>query len=874
MREGPRRPIGPEDPAREVDREIGFHLEMRAREFEAQGLSPVEARRAAEESFGNLTEVREACRAERRRRRRSNRWRRVFGDIGGDVRIAARMLRRDPSFAAAAILVLAVGIGSVVVVGGLIDAYLVRGLPYPEAERLAFVNGRSANAAPDWQNAPAVLEIPISWDLDMLSIVGGERPERASTSWVSAGYFEALGVETQLGRLPDEIDSLPGAPTVAIISHALWQRRWAGDRNVIGRTFTAYSADRPDEAEVFTIIGVLSADSWHFNRGILSGTTHEVLSPLRVGRGTYMARLARGVTVAHAQAVLRADAYARGADSSSVDVVSAQAAYVQQVRPILLALGAAVLLVLVIACGNAAVLLLVRASSREREFSMRVALGAGVGRLARQLVVEGLVLALAASLLGTVLGALAMQGTAGLAPRMLGAPLPGGPEALRLQGTALASAVAACVIAGLLFGLAPLFGTLRPDLARRLAEGMRASEGRARGRLRDVLVGVELALSLALLVGAGLLVRSATHIQRLTLGFEPEDIAAIDVTIRRRSYPDDATRAAFFQRVQSTIEDRLPGMDVELALWAPFARLGADPVETPAAPAAGSDAPPAAMRTLVSPGYFDLMGITLLRGRVFDVNDRDTSRPVAVVSASLARRLWPDRNPLGEQIRFAARPGAQRDEPRWMTVVGVVDEVRKTLTEENPPDLYRPVAQGTPTTMELLLRDVKWRERLDDVRAAVWSLDSEIPLDGVRELQEGVALASLPTRSLAGVLAGFAAFAAVLATLGLYGVISYAVSRSRRDIAVRMALGAEAHQVVTVFLRRILPVLLAGLVAGILGGVWLARLLSSQLHGVTAVDTATYVMMSTVLIFAALLATVIPALRAARLAPMRVLRTD
>jgi predicted permease len=489
-------------------------------------------------------------------------------------------------------------------------------------------------------------------------------------------------------------------------------------------------------------------------------------------------------------------------------------------------------------------------------------------------VVEGLVLSLAAATLGIVLGALVMQSVAGLAPRMLGSPLPGGTGALRLQGAALVSAIGACVLAGLLFGLVPLIGTLRPDLARRLAEGMRAGEGRGRGRLRDVLVGVELALSLALLVGAGLLVRSATHIQQLSLGFTPDNIAAIDVTIRQRSYPAEATRAAFFERVQSTIEKRLPGVAVELALWAPFARLGANPVETPAVPATASSAPPTAMSTLVSSGYFELMGITLLRGRVFGATDRTAGQPVAIVSTSLARRMWPDRNPIGEQIRFAPRPGAHDDEPRWLTVVGVVGDVRKTLTEENPPDLYRPLAQVTPTSVELLVRGRDWRQRLDEVRAAVWSLDSEIPLDGVRVLDEGVALASLPTRSLAGVLGGFAAFAAVLATLGLYGVVSYAVSRSRRDIAIRMALGAEARQVVMVFLRRILPVLLSGLLAGTLGGAWLARLLSSQLHGVTTLDAATYAGMSAILIAAALGATVVPALRAARLAPMRVLRTD
>lgn len=866
MTGGPRRRIGPEDPEREVDRELEFHLEMRAREFEAEGMSPEAARRAAEASFGDRAEVAAECTTERKRRNRRQRLRGVLGDVRADVRVAARGLRRDPAFASAAILVLAVGIALVVAVAGLVDAYLVRSLPFPAADRLVHVWGPGA---PDWMEAPDVIEVPVSWDLDVLSIIG-DRPARAWTSWVAPTYFEAFGVEVQLGRLPQAADTEPGAPRVALISHGLWQRNWGGDPGVVGSTFAAYAQDRPEQAETFTVIGVLTPDHWHFNR------FHEVLSPLAEGRATYLGRLARGVSIEEAQAVLERDARERGAESTDIELRPVHATYVERIRPALLALAASVALVLAIACGNAAVLLLVRASGREREFAVRAALGAGRTRLVRQLVVEGLVLSLSAAAAGIVLGALLLRGLADVVPAVLGTAVPGGAAALRLDGIALATAVGASTVAGLLFGLSPLAGVLRPGLVRGLAEGGRAGTGRGGSRLRDVLIGVELALSLALLVGAGLLLRSAAHLQQLPTGFDGERVTVLDVGIRQSRYPDRAARAAFFSELVRTVEAGVPGANAEVAFAAPFGTrtFGAGmPVETPAQPAPDDETGARAVGNIVTAGYFDMLDIPLLDGRGFAASDGPSSLPVAVVSASLAERLWPGGSPLGERIRFTGQTMFAFDST-WFTVVGVVDDVLKTLTDPNPPDLYYSYAQAPTSGGELLVRPASAGDPTEAVRRAVWSLDPEIPLDGVRRIDEDLRRASLPSRFLAAVLAGLAAFAALLATFGLYGVVAYAVRRQRRDIAIRMALGARVGGVVGLFVRRSVPVLGLGLLCGFAGAFWLSGVMHSQLHGVGRLDLVTFAAGAALLVVAALVATILPALSAARQTPMRVLRTD
>jgi putative ABC transport system permease protein len=685
---------------------------------------------------------------------------------------------------------------------------------------------------------------------------------------VTAGFFDALGVTPVLGRLYTTDEAAAGGESVAVISHSLWQRRWGGDRGVLGQTFSAYADDRPDDAEVFTIIGVLPADFWYINRFT------EVLAPLRVERPVSIARIAPGLTLADAEQRLIAEARARNPERSEVRLVPVQQALSEQVRPVLVTLSGAVLLVLLLACGNAAVLLIVRAAGREREFALRAAIGAGRRRLVRQLLVEGLTLASLSALVGVLLAWVVLTGFGEVLTRVLNAPVPGGVAALRIDGVALIAAVGASAIAALMFTLIPLFSLSRPNLAATLVEGSRSTDSRKRQRIRSALVAAEVALSLSLLIGAGLLVRSAAHLQQLNPGFDERNLAAIDLSLRQRAYPEPAARVALFERLRAGVERDVPGVRIAFVSWAPFSRLGTVPVETPARPM-GDSAAANAFQVAASPEYFEVMGIAAVRGRVFDATHVLGSPPVALVSERLAAQLWPGRDPVGERIRVPANPGMHDAAvPEWRTVIGVVAEVRKTLTEENPPDLYYAWAQEASFHAEMIVRDGTGRGRLREIREAVWRVSPELPLNTVRWIEDDVATASLPSRFLAGLLTSFAAFALALATLALYGVIAYAVMQRRRDIAIRMALGATRNQVIGLFLRWGGAVILAGVAAGTAGGLALSRVLQNQLHGVSPTDAVTYLGVVLILSAAAFLATWLPARRAAHEQPMRVLQSS
>lgn len=853
------RRLGRDSAAAEVEREIRFHLEMRAREFEEAGYSEEDARAAALRSFGDVSAIAEVCREERRRRARERGRRHMWQSIASDVKVSARTLRRNPAFAAAVVLTLGVGIGVATAMAGVLDAYLVRALPYPAADRLVSVTGPGA---PDWRDAPMVLENAVSWDLDAFSLVSDGPPERVWTSWVTPGFFAALGVRPTLGRLFDASETAPGGASVALISHALWQRRWGGDPGILGRTFAAYADDRPDEAAVFTIVGVLPSDFWYFNRFT------EVLAPLRTSRPIYMATLAAGVSPAEAQEALTHAAAARDPARAEVTVRLMRDAFLERAKPVLWAVAGAVALVLLIACGNAAVLLLVRAAGREQEFAIRSAVGVGRGGIARQLLVEGALISVTATVLGLALASLLLRVMGEATPRLLGTPVPGGAAALRLDVLAFASAAAIACLAGVLFGLMPLSVTRRRNLAATLVS-TRGTDTRRRQRVRGVLVAAELALSLALLIGAGLLVRSALHLQRLELGFDAANLVALSLSVRQSAFAEPDARTALYGRIEQELASALPGVSVGTVSWAPFSRFGLTPVQAQDRP---TDGPPrdSAFISSASAGYFGTIGIRLLRGRLFDASaaaDGDV-----LVSESLARRIWPGENAVGRQLRpVADRTAPAAPQQPWRTVIGVVSDVRKTLTQPNPPDLYVPLTASPPILAEVVVRDPTGRERLHAMREAVWRVNPELPLNEVRWIADDVARDAMPARFLAWLLSGFAAFALVLATLGLYGVIAYAVGERRREIAIRLALGADPPQVVRLFLRQSGRLVVAGLLGGLGGGYALSRLLASQLHGVSASDPVVYAALALLLGGATMLATWIPARRGAHAEPMQVL---
>ena len=812
-------------------------------------------------------------------------WRRLFGRVRQhgrrgngmmreDARMAFKSLTRAPVFTLTVVAILAIGIGINTAAFSVVSAYVVRPLPFPDSERIVEIGPVDEVS---WTELDEIFRPAVSWDLDAFTILGGDRPDQVRGAWVTPGFFELHGIEPALGRgfLPSE--SGAGAASVAVLSHGLWQRRYGGDADVIGRTFSAFSSDRPDDAEVFTIVGVLPEDFWFYS------PYTELLVPLRGERSPYVARLRDGVTMDAAGDYLTRLEASRMDDVPErfrVELTPLRESYAAEVRPVLTTLIVAVLLVLLIACVNTGVLLLVRASGREAEFGVRAALGAGRRRIARQLLAEGALIAAAAGALGVALAASALTTFGVVIEQRLGTPVPGGAGMLHLDGFSLTVALGAAVVTGLFFGLVPTVSLGGSRVFRALREaGGQSSPSSRRRSIRNAMVVSVVALSLALLVAAGLMVRSAIYLQRQELGFEPERLSVVDVNLRRRSYPELGQRAEFFRRLVEGTRT-LPGVeDAGVVLRAPFLwRLAGSPVEAEGRPVADPESGPTALNLNVGDGYFRAMGISLTRGRGFGDQDVAGAPLVTVVSGSLAQRLWPGQDPLGKRLRYLPRsqrePATRVDEVPWVTVVGVVSDVVHSFPEEGP-ETYTPIRQGTPALAHLVVRSRAAGERWEEsLVALVRGLDPEVPVSAPMSMEAAVSDAMGNTRFLAGLLGAFAGFAFVLAVLGLYGVVSYTVAQARRDVAIRIALGAGASRVLGEVMREGLSLVSVGVVLGLAGAMGLSGVLASQLHGVSTMDTATFSMVTAALSSAAILAIFVPARRAAGADPMEVLRQE
>jgi predicted permease len=535
-----------------------------------------------------------------------------------DLAAAARRLLRHPSFALGLILLLGIVLGAATAVSAVIGSYLLRPLPYPEADRIVAVRpGVPVSAA----EAADLFEVAVTWDLDVFTLLGEESSELAYGAWVSEDYFELFGMRAARGRLFGADETGPGGSAVAVISHELWQRRWGGDPGVIGRTVRAFTSDRPEDAELFTVVGVLPSGTWHYNRYV------EFLAPLRTENPVYVGRLGAGVPPEDAARALEARArplMESVPEDFRVRLVPLQTEYTAELRPLLSVGAVVVALLLLIAWANAAVLLLIRSQTQERELWVRRALGASRRRLATQLALEALLLAGCAGAVGVIMAGLLLNRLGGALQASLGRPVPGGLEALSLNGYALAAATAATVFTALVFALTPWLGaTLRArgnEGAARSARG--ATAGRGNTRVRDLLVTAELALSIVLLVSGILAVRSARHLAVQELGFDPDGVYVANVQLRARSYPESADRAAFYDRVATAVRD-LPMVEAAaVSVLAPF-RWGYTPQ---LAEAEGNAAPGPrveATRLVVGPEWFETMRIRVLSG----IRDGEPSGP-------------------------------------------------------------------------------------------------------------------------------------------------------------------------------------------------------------------------------------------------------
>ena len=791
-----------------------------------------------------------------------------------DIRLAVRSLARARGYTTSAVLTLAFGLALAATVIAVVNAYIVRSLPYPAADRLYQVfYAEPGQDAPtdmeklDWRSLSDVVEHPIAWDLDMFYLLGGEYPEQAPGAWVTRDFVDGLGVRPRLGRnfRPEEFE--PGAPQVALISHDLWMRRFGGDSSALGRHINAYVSDRPRDPESFTIVGVLDAKFWHIN------PFTQILTPLRAETYPYFVRLRDGVpasAVSERIASMVRDAGTAPPGWRAPQIRSLHREYVSRMKPLLLAIAAGVGVVLLIACSNVALLTVLRGMRRRKEIAVRLALGARGAQVARLLFVEAGVLTAAAVTIGVLLAAGIMRVLAPAIERNLGRRVPGGLSALSLDWPVIVALAGIGALIAAALALTPMWLAGRLSFVPALRQVRGGGDGGAAKRARMALIGVEVAGSLALLAGAGLMARTVTRMLDVEMGLDTRQVVSAQIAMREQSYPDAASRAAVLERLLGA-GGEVSGVS-RVALANPSPLVAYMPVP---ARASENAAPVRVERRAIAGDYFDLMGIPLMRGRRFDGSDRGRAS-VAIVSESAAQLLWPGGDPIGQTLRIVEDDVARRDTVTvTRTVVGVVRDVRQAPTDSLTAEVYIPLLQAPSRFLAVVARTTRplaaWES---DIRRAVTAIDREVAVSNPRDVSlERREQLSRP-RFLITVFALFGGFATLLGVMGLYAVIAYAVRQREHEVAVRIAVGADGRSITSLFVREGMIVTALGLIAGVAGAVSVGRLLESQLFGIRATDPLTLAGSAMLLGVAAFLAVWWPARRAAATDPVIALRGD
>ena len=792
-----------------------------------------------------------------------------------DVRVVIRALGRTPGFAIAAIGTLGLGMATTIAALLLVKGYLFTALPYPAAERLYDVRYGTPGQPPpremeklDWSSLDDIVDHQIAWDLDAFYMIGGQQAEMIPGAWVTPGFVQGLGIQPALGRGFDASAFAPGAGNLALISNRLWTSRFGGDPGVLGRTFSAYVSDRPQEAETFTIVGVLPANFWHVN------VFTDIIVPLRIPTYPYMVRVRDGVT--REQLGGRIATLVRGGASQvpgnwEPQVTLSHSLYVQSVRPLLRAVSIAAALVLVVACANVAGLLVVRATKRQREVAVRAALGAGRGRIARLLLVESLVIGICATILALWAAQLLLGWLGPGIQTQLGRRVPGGLHALTLDGWSVAASLLVGLATVVICTLAPLATVARPALARALqGSGRAATEGLRSRRLRASLITFEIAVSLALLGGSALMLRTVAGLSAVNLGFNPDRVLLASITLRQNRYPDALARHAMLERITARV-GALPGTQ---ALGLTTAWPMQPPQAVPVA-AEGSTERGNAGLHYINDDYFESLQIPVAAGRAFTSRDGAGTAPVALVSESLARRLWPAGDPLSRTVVVEESRGAGETMRVLRSVVGVIRDVRQGPQDQDLADVYVPMLQASGRFAFMLLRtDGDPAASVAAFRGAVYELDPEIVVQNARPLQVVIDETAARPKAVAWLLSSFAVMATALALVGVFGVVAHTVRQREREIAIRMALGADPAGLTRLFLRQGLTVLALGVGIGLVGAVGIGRLIESQLFGVTAADPVA--LAGAAAAFAAIGAAAIwwPSRRAAATDPAAALRAE
>ena len=863
----------------QLDAELRAYLDLLTDQKRRLGLSPADARRAALLEVGGVELVKEQCRDVRR-----GAWLNGFVQ---DVRYAVRGLRKSPGFTAVAVLSLALGIGANSAIFGMFYAAFLRPLPYPHAGRLFALNRAGFGVlTPElllWRSGARAWDVA-GWDDGGTTITGAGTPERMDSASVSSNFLRVLGVQPLIGRGFTDADGRPGITGSAILSYDLWQRKFAADAAIAGRTVVL-------DGKAATILGVMPPDflfpgypgSYRPDLLVVSPQPAQPDWSLTTVEGfRAIGRLHDGFTPQQGLGDLTALCSQPemvlflknwGGLNTRVGLTALQEAMNGRSRPVLGLLLAAVCLLLLIACVNVASLQLGRAAARQRELGLRAALGASRLRLARLLIVENLVL----SVLAGAAGFLAGSGLLHLLRTAQGLPIVGLRD-LRPGWMLGGAALALATLGGLAMGLAPACLAPRLEFNQVLKSGASGAMGARRGWVRPALVMTQVALALVLLLGAGLLLRSLAGVLAVDPGFSPANVLTARLQLPNARYRSEAQQRAFIQQLLDAVTG-LPGVEsagtansiplTNVSLGG-IVRLEGEPVRRPGG--IGTGAVRSSAIVSVTPQYFHTMRMRLLRGRPFSGQERTDGPPVVVVNALAARTFFGTEDVLGKHLQ-ALKLG--HDKP-WWTIIGVVDNVRTQGHEAKPEtELFIPESQFISSRVHVVLRARGDPLALaQGLRAAVWSLDKDMPVTGLATMEEMLSRKGAGRRAQTLLLSAFAFLALCLAAVGIYGVVSDAVNRRTREIGLRMALGARAGDVMRLVMRRSFLLALAGIAAGTGAGAWLVRYLASQLFGVAPGDPLTFGGAALVLLAVALAATYLPARRAIRIDPVAALRCE
>lgn len=813
-------------------------------------------------------------------------WEIVAETLWQDVRYGARMLRKNPGFTLVAVLTLALGIGANSAIFSVVNAVLLRPLAFRDPGKLCLVTeslpsfpslGPSFQNYVDFRDQAKSFEGLAAVHIDRLNLTGRGDPERLSAQMATANLFPLLGVNAIEGHTFTSDEDRYGGPAVVLLSYGFWQRNFGGTPNILGKTIRLN--DQP-----YTVTGILPA-------GFQIIVPVDVVVPfapwahgLPDDRNwhpgiTAVGRLRQGVTLERARVEMAAIAqrlakqYPLYDTDMGANVNGLQETLVQNVRPALLMLLGAVGLVLLIACGNIANLLLARAASRQREIAVRTALGAGRLRIVRQLLTESVLLAFAGGAVGLLLARVILTPLLALASKSL--PSVG---VIGLDGRVLAFTAAIALLAGVLFGLAPALQTAKMDVRPALSDASRGSTGGAsRHRVRDLLVVTEVALALILLIGAGLLIRSFARLQDVQPGFDASHLLVVDVPVSPNGYAQAPRRMSLFDQLIERSKT-LPGVSAAgAALILPVTGSGSvihfniqgRPPKTP------HDYILIGYRP-VSPGYLETLRVPLLAGRLLNESDTERGPYVAVVNQSMVKQYFPGESPLGKRIQVGATP---TNEIPWAEIVGVVGDMKQSLASEASAEMYIPYRQADSLipifAMSMVLRTTNEpHAEVSALRNAVHEIDADQPLVNFRTMQENIATSVSDPRFRTMLLGIFAASALLLAVIGLYGLMAYSVEQRTSEIGIRLALGAQRNDVLKLIVVQGLKLVLVGVAIGLGGALALSQLLTRFLYGVVPSDPATFAIVASILTLVAMVACWIPARRAMRVDPIVALRYE